>query len=76
VEENVMRTVEGLRGRTDHLRVLLFRENAFKVLLMKRLFLLFILVAPMKNLYQQTCFDFPMPTIKFLYINYSGINKH
>jgi len=37
----------------------------FKVLLMKHLLISFILVAPMKNLYQQTRFDFPMTTIKF-----------
>jgi len=29
----------------------------------------------MKNLYQQTRFDFPMPTIKFVCINYSSINN-
>jgi len=29
----------------------------------------------MKNLHQQTRFDFPIPTIKFLCINYSGIDK-
>jgi len=41
-----------------------------------RVFISFILVAPMKNLYQQMRFDFPMPTIKFLCINYSSINKY
>jgi len=30
----------------------------------------------MKNLCQQTRFDFQMPSIKFLCVNYSGINKH
>jgi len=29
----------------------------------------------MKNLYQQTRFDFPMPIIKFLCINCSSINN-
>jgi len=43
---------------------------------MKHIFISFILVAPMKNLYQQTRFDFPMPTIKFLCINCSSINKY
>jgi len=43
---------------------------------MKHLFILFILVAPMKNLCQQTRFDFPMLTINFLCINYSAVNKH
>jgi len=30
----------------------------------------------MKKLYQQTHFDIPMATIKFLCINYSSINKY
>jgi len=30
----------------------------------------------MKNLYQQTRLDFSMTSIKFLYINYSSINKY
>jgi len=30
----------------------------------------------MKNLYQQTRFDFPMPIIKFLRINYSSIYRY
>jgi len=30
----------------------------------------------MKILYQQTRFDFPMTTIKFLCKNYSSINKY
>jgi len=30
----------------------------------------------MKNLYQQTRVDFLMPTIQFLCINYSSINKY
>jgi len=30
----------------------------------------------MKNLYQQMRFDFPMPIVKFLCINYSCINKY
>jgi len=38
---------------------------------MKHLFISFILVAQMKNLYQQMRFDFPMTTIEFLSINYS-----
>jgi len=46
------------------------------VIMTHRVFISFILVAPMKNLYQQTRFDFPMPTIKFLCINYSSINKY
>jgi len=36
----------------------------------------FILVATMKNLYQQMHLDFPMTTIKFLCINYLSINKY
>jgi len=43
---------------------------------MKHLFISFILVAPMKNLYQQMLFDFPMMTTKFLCINYPSIKKY
>jgi len=43
---------------------------------MKHLFIWFILVATMKNLYPQTRIDFLMPTIKFLCINLSSINKY
>jgi len=34
---------------------------------MKHLFISFILVAPMNNLYKQTRFDFPMPYKLFKY---------
>jgi len=30
----------------------------------------------MKHLNQQTRFDFPLTTIKFLFMNYSSINKY
>jgi len=68
-----------LKGCVEELSNFAFRcfgKMRLKFLLMKHLFISFLLVAPMKNLYQQTRFDFPMPTIKFLCINYSSINKH